>query len=453
MSTPPLPPLVAERWDDFEEFDDLDTTSDEESRQHLNRLADRLLDTKRAEAAAAADRYKVVDQFRREWESSSASKASLAGMRVRAMRAELAAALGLSERTIESLVGRARALNDDLPSTLIALQRGEVTDRQVQVIVDEAAGLTPEETAVFEAAILPEATPLSGPKFARKARTLREHLRATDLTQRHAAAAEFRDLSLAGQRDGMADLLLHAPAQHSVAIYNRVDQIARTLTDPDDTRILAQKRADVFIALLLDPGAVFPSTDTDAEKGPRQATLHRGVRPNVNVTVPALSLLGKSDEPANLEGYGPISVETARELAGAATGFHRILTHPETGVILSFGRDRYEVPTELKRFLRARDETCRFVGCNRPAIATDIDHTVAWEDGGGTNVWNLGCLCKGHHRLKHNTAWVVKQKPDGTGDYTWTSPLGRDYTTKPAIRIGAGVITQTAWLDNDPPPF
>jgi hypothetical protein len=45
-----------------------------------------------------------------------------------------------------------------------------------------------------------------------------------------------------------------------------------------------------------------------------------------------------------LEGYGPIDIETARRLAADAPGFTRILTHPETGAVLSLGRDRYAIP-------------------------------------------------------------------------------------------------------------
>ena len=95
-----------------------------------------------------------------------------------------------------------------------------------------------------------------------------------------------------------------------------------------------------------------------------------------------LSLMGLTEEPANLEGVGPIDPETARRLAGTATRFTRLLVHPETGVLLSVGRDSYRVPAELKRALQARDETCRFPGCNRPARGGEVDHTHDWQFGG-----------------------------------------------------------------------
>ncbi len=45
-----------------------------------------------------------------------------------------------------------------------------------------------------------------------------------------------------------------------------------------------------------------------------------------------------------VEGIGPIPVDRARELAGGAEAWTRILTHPETGMVLSVGRAQYRPP-------------------------------------------------------------------------------------------------------------
>lgn len=167
------------------------------------------------------------------------------------------------------------------------------------------------------------------------------------------------------------------------------------------------------------------------------------IRPTVHVTVPVLNLLGRSDEPATLEGYGPIDDELARELAANAPSFTRILTHPETGAVLSVGRDNYRVPADLKKALVVRDETCRFPGCNRKAVHCDLDHTVDWQLGGETDIENLAHLCREHHVLKHETAWTVTQSEGG--DLTWTSPGGASFTTQPETTIRASY--------DDKPPF
>ena len=113
----------------------------------------------------------------------------------------------------------------------------------------------------------------------------------------------------------------------------------------------------------------------------------RGIRATVFVTVPALALLDDARDDgrhgvATVEGVGPISMTRARELCGGADGWMRVLTHPETGIVLSVGRTRYRPPADLRRLVRWRAETCLGPGCNIPAARCEIDHTIAWEHGG-----------------------------------------------------------------------
>ena len=181
----------------------------------------------------------------------------------------------------------------------------------------------------------------------------------------------------------------------------------------------------------------------------------RGVRATVHVTVPVLTLLGSSETPAELEGYGPIDPETARQLAASAPSFQRILTHPESGVVLSVGRGSYAVPKDLRRWLVLRDETCRFPGCSRSARRSEIDHTVDWQFGSETAHLNLAHLCLSHHHFKHQTAWSYTQ--DAHGRLEWTSTTGHRYATEPAIQLHGetGVSTADAdrWIPHpDDPP-
>ena len=39
---------------------------------------------------------------------------------------------------------------------------------------------------------------------------------------------------------------------------------------------------------------------------------------------------------------------------------------------------RYRPSTALDEFVRIRDLTCRFPGCDRPAEYCDLDHTMPW---------------------------------------------------------------------------
>ncbi len=175
----------------------------------------------------------------------------------------------------------------------------------------------------------------------------------------------------------------------------------------------------------------------------------RHVVPHVVLTVPVLSLLGHGHHPAELDGFGPIDLDTARALCANAPSFTRVLTHPETGAVLSVGRRQYTIPTDLRRAVNLRDGTCRFPGCRRRAARCDIDHTTAWADGGPTSLDNLATVCAKHHQLKHRAGWTSTLHPDGT--LLWRSPTGRRYTTQPAVALPVTTLPSTAPPSTAPP--
>ena len=388
----------------------------------LGDLVDDIAALERVEASIAAHKAELIDQARQwsELVESSTTRANDSGwsLEVRARRvlvSELACALRIPERSAESLVAESRALVNDLPLSLQALREGAISWRHARVLVDHASSLGGEGIAEFEAAVLPFATTLTVAKFDRKARVVRERIHPESIDDRHEKATEARSIDLQPGRDGMAWLSAHLPIATAQGIYNRLTDMAIKNNSAAETRTLTQLRADLFAELLID-GTL--SSGRDA-----------GIRARVLVTVPVLTLLGRGDEPAILEGYGPIDRDTALQLAASAPSFTRLLTHPETGAVLSVGRSSYAVPSDLRTWLRVRDGTCRFPGCSRAARNCDIDHTEDWQFGHGTNHDNLAHLCPAHHHLKHRTDWRVGQQADGVLE--WTSPSGRRYTTAP----------------------
>ena len=375
-------------------------------------------------SSLTAARAELVDQIR-QWSEAAAGTGSgqdgwsPAVVARRELVSELAAALRMPERSAENLIAESAALEHDLPETRAALQTGRITYRHATVMLDHIWSLPDEARADFERRALPFAERLTVAKFNRRARALRERMQPESIAARTATAVEDRSVEYTPDRDGMAWLSAHLPAHQALAIYNRVTDLARGLQGPEEDRSLTQLRADVFSDLLIE-----------GETGGL-----RGVRATVLVTVPVLTLLGTSEEPATLEGYGPIDAETARWLAARAPSFMRLLTHPETGVALSLGRTRYAVPSDLRTWLRVRDGTCRFPGCSRAARFCEVDHTDDWQFGGETRHDNLAHLCKSHHNLKHHTGWKVEQH--GGGVLEWTSPLGRKYLVDPDTELRA----------------
>jgi hypothetical protein len=96
---------------------------------------------------------------------------------------------------------------------------------------------------------------------------------------------------------------------------------------------------------------------------------------------------------------------------------------------------RHTPSKALADFVRCRDLTCRFPGCDVPATACDIDHTIAYPIG-PTQASNLKCMCRNNHLLKTfwggPGGWRDRQLPDGT--IIWTSPSGQIYPTHPGSR-------------------
>ncbi|TFD30299.1 HNH endonuclease [Cryobacterium cryoconiti] len=399
----------------------------------------------RSLARGFAQRAEMIDEARRFSEATAANAPRNTSARWdpaeiarREFSSELACTLHIPEPTAVSLIAESQALADDLPATRAALEAGEISYRHAQVLIGQAWSVPTEALAAFEEALLPAARTLTAAKLKHKARVLRERLHPESITARREKSFRDRTSWVQAEPDGMATLSVTTSADIVHSIFSRANDFARGLQGPGETRTLTQVRTDVISDLLVD--GVTPSG------------VGKGVRATVQITVPVMTLLGHSEEPGYLEGYGPIDPDTARDLASRASSFTRILVHPETGVVLSVGRTRYKVTKEMRRFLRLRDETCRFAGCNQPARTADLDHTHEWQDGGRTAHDNLAHLCPGCHALKSETGWTVKQEPGGI--LTWHSPTGREFVTEPSTPIAppGSAAPRTSRPDRPPLP-
>ncbi|MGP9681041.1 MULTISPECIES: HNH endonuclease signature motif containing protein [unclassified Brachybacterium] len=131
-----------------------------------------------------------------------------------------------------------------------------------------------------------------------------------------------------------------------------------------------------------------------------------GPRFRLNVTVPALTLLGVSDAPGMVDGTTPIPPEMARLLAGGQETWFRVLTDPCSGAFLPLPAERYQPTQAMREHLRLRNATCAVPGCTRPVSwASECDHLEEFDherpvDGGRTELENLHLLCWQHHQDK-----------------------------------------------------
>jgi hypothetical protein len=148
----------------------------------------------------------------------------------------------------------------------------------------------------------------------------------------------------------------------------------------------------------------------------------------IHVIAQQATIDGTGSVPASeLCADGLIAPEVVEELAKSAKLVplvHPGDAPPEPGYVPSVA---------LRDFVRCRDLTCRWPGCDRPAVDCDLDHTIPYSDGGPTHASNLKCYCRTHHLVKTFWGWRDKQLPDGT--LILTSPAEQTYVTTPGSAL------------------
>ena len=117
------------------------------------------------------------------------------------------------------------------------------------------------------------------------------------------------------------------------------------------------------------------------------------------VVLPVASALGLADDPGHVPGYGPVPAVVARELLATADTWRVFLTDT-AGRLVDVSRHCYRPTARMRELVTARDGTCTFPGCARPAVDCELDHDTPF-DGDNTTAGNLRPRCTGHHRLKH----------------------------------------------------
>jgi hypothetical protein len=355
-----------------------------------------------------------------------------------AEREDVSSALRLSAGTAQMRIDVARTLVNHLPNTCSALATGELSAAHATVIAKETAAAIRDglsEFAIFsiEQKAIAHAEFHTPSQVAQQVRSAIAKFAPATFEEVVEKARDCRRVSCYNDIDGMSTVVAILPAADAQTVMKAIEAfiIKGTLewealneSEASDLRSADMKRADALTAIA---GFALAASSEDV-------ALHR--RPiTVNVTIDLPTLLGLSENPGQLAGYGAIPASVARALASDGK-WKRFITDPQTGALLDYGRETYQPPQALIDFLIARDRTCRFPGCRRSAALSDLDHAQSWEEGGTTSLENLGALCRRHHLLKTHGGWGIESRADGS--CTWTSPLGKIYQT-PARSIAETV--------------
>jgi len=326
---------------------------------------------------------------------------------------EIRWALTLTRRGADTLLGIAYQLVEGLPAVHAALRSGVIDLPKARVLADETTGLPLQTARRVVEEILPAAGGLTTGQLRAR---LRKRVITVDpeaAARRHAAALTRRRVEHGLDVDGTATLAgHHLPPDRAAMAAARIDALARAVKQAGDPRSLDQVRADVYLDVL--NGDYLPGPPTGG----------------VEVVVPLTTLMRLSDEPGLVKGWGPVLAEISRKLVdGQWDRSWRVSVYDDHGALVGHGPLRRRPSARDAALVKARDRTCRAPGCRTPAHRADLDHTVAWEDGGTTTPANLGVLCRHCHGYKHSDGVELTQPTPGT--FTWRSRLGHTYTTQP----------------------
>jgi hypothetical protein len=364
--------------------------------------------------------------------------------------AEIGAELGISRGRASSQMRYGTALLKRFPRLGVVFAAGRVDFRVIAAAIFRTDLIHDTDVLAKIDAELARRAP-SWNKLSREKIAELVDWMVIDLDPEAVRVAKQRDLDrhieVEPSHHGMAYIWGEVRGPDAAVFDAKLNELATTVC-PDDPRTTAQRRADALSPL--GAGATTMACTCGSDDCPAASTEALSSPVVINVIAEAATVAGTSDKPGYLPGYGAIPAARVQELA--KTACLRPVPAPKDLV----AEPQYRPSAALARFVRCRDLTCRWPGCDQPAQHCDIDHTVPYPYG-PTHPSDNKLYCRIHHLFKTFHAgpagWTECQLADGT--IVWTSPSGRTYPTTPA---GAqffpqlAIPTGTLELPNSPPP-
>lgn len=403
----------------------------------------------RIEAAAGAARLAAIAELLDRRVAEGDGRANWICDAWDSAAAEVAAAMGIGHRSASREMSIGTALRERLPRVAALYADGRLSSKVVSTITWRTRLVIDQDAiALIDAGIAEEAFgwgTLSGQKLEQSVDFWVNRFDPGALVRTTTAARE-RDFRVGARDDesGTATAYGVLTAAGAEILRRRLAQMLQGVC-ANDPRSAANQRSEAIPQMAL--GAERLACQCGSENCPAA-----GAR---DVAAEAVVIHVIADEAAvatqrdgSLHGAKPATPTPPDKPASAIMTNGNVVPAPQLADLIARGakvvpinepgeepETGYRPSAGLSRFIRARDMTCRFPGCTRPAEVTDIDHTVPYPVG-PTHPSNAKCLCRLHHLLKTfwtgPDGWADRQLPDGT--VVWTSPAGRTYTTTPGGR-------------------
>ena len=387
------------------------------------------------------------------------------------------------------------ALVRHLPRTLEALSAGVLNERRAELVVRATSHLEPAVRARVDAEVIGAGLDVTDPgdptsgvggwgdrELERRVRACADRLDAEAAVARARIAETERRVTIRPVPDTMALVTALLPVAQPVAVHAALTRAALSAKAAGDIRGKGQLMADTLVERL--------TGQAGADEVPIE----------IQLVMTDRALLAGDATPAHVPGYGPVPAGWARDLlvrattptpdpplgrgsvvgsdvdsavgprtgastaSGAASGaadengdrviargapgrawVRRLFTHPDTGTLVAMDSSRRLFPAALRRFVIARDGTCRTPWCDAPVA--HLDHVTPHADGGPTSATNGQGLCVRCNLVKEQPGWhsrVIEPGPthrngapgrDGPPHTVEvTAPTGHRYTsTSPPV--------------------
>jgi hypothetical protein len=202
-----------------------------------------------------------------------------------------------------------------------------------------------------------------------------------------------------------ADLSPEGHVTVQAAIAEEIERWRRDGSLEGDSRTWNELMGDALVALVAR-GAAHPQRD------PLRPLVIAVVDLDTLLARTGLSETERTARRAELLGAGPISDAAVAELASRA-GISLLITDGR-GAPLWLGRSRRLATAAQRAALLATDpDRCYWPGCDAPGHRCQVDHLTGWQQGGTTDIDNLGLICGHHNRLKHRAGFRARRQPGG----------------------------------------
>ncbi len=360
--------------------------------------------------------------------------------------AQIALARWESPNKGNQLLGLAKVLVTEMPHTFAALAAGKLNEYRAILLVRETAYLSLDDRKAVDTELAADTGTMAGMGYKRvaaEAKRVAYRLDPLAVLARNAKAVNDRHVSCRPAPDAMVRLSALLPVAEGVAVYGSLSREADTLRAGGDKRGRGQIMADT----LIHRATGIPCGISGVE---------------IQLVMTDRTLFQGDSEPAHLTGYGIVPAHWARNLIqhhkngadgpaantsagpGADTNdrlaaalkdpafrvwIRRLYTAPGTGNLVGMDSTERLFPPGLRRFIIARDQTCRTPWCDAPIRHIDhiIPHRNKQKDrndgtggnngndgrggGGETSELNGQGLCERCNYRKETPGWTSTPQP------------------------------------------